>query len=73
MVTFSLNGGKKDKIRPGDILGVLTGDVGLAGDKVGIINLFDSCAYVAIAREEAAKFKQWLPHGKLKNRVFKAA
>lgn len=72
MVTFSLNGGKKDKIRPGDILGVLTGEVGLAGAAVGKINLFDTIAYVAIARADADRFKQWLLHGKLKGRVFQA-
>jgi ATP-independent RNA helicase DbpA len=72
MVTFALNGGKRDKIRPGEILGLLTGDVGLAGNQVGKITIFDSIAYVAIAREAAATFKQWLPNGKLKGRVFKA-
>ncbi|MEI8079778.1 MAG: helicase-related protein, partial [bacterium] len=72
MVTFSLNGGKKDKIRPGDILGVLTGDAGLAGRQVGKITIFDTIAYVAIAREAVVAFKQWLPHGKLKNRTFTA-
>ena len=72
MVTFFLNGGKKDKIRPGDILGVLTGDAGLAGNTVGKINIFDSCAYVAIARDEAGRFAKWLIHGKLKGRVFTA-
>jgi ATP-independent RNA helicase DbpA len=71
MVTFSLNGGKKDKIRPGDILGVLTGDAGLPGNKVGKINVLDSGAYVAIGREEAVKFTKWLSHGKVKGRVFK--
>ncbi len=72
MVTFALNGGKKDKIRPGDILGVLTGDAGLPGSSVGKINIFDSYAYVAVAREDADKFKHWLAHGKLKGRSFKA-
>ncbi len=72
MVTFALNGGKKDKIRPGDILGVLTGDAGLPGSAVGKINIFDNYAYVAIARDEIERFKKWLQHGKVKGRFFKA-
>ncbi|MFA5207005.1 MAG: ATP-dependent RNA helicase DbpA [Lentisphaeria bacterium] len=70
MVTFALNGGKRDKIRPGDILGVLTGNAGLTGSQVGKIIIFDSFAYVAIARDAVDAFKKWLPHGKLKNRTF---
>ena len=34
-------GGKKDKLRPGDLLGALTGDAGLSKDQVGKINVFD--------------------------------
>jgi ATP-dependent RNA helicase DbpA len=70
MVTFTLNGGKKDKIRPGDILGVLTGDAGLAGSQVGKIHIFDFCSYVAIARDAVAAFNKWRPHGMLKGRTF---
>ncbi len=72
MVTFALDGGKKDKIRPGDILGVLTGDAGLTADKVGKITIFDSYAYVAIARDKVEHFKHWLTRGKLKGRSFRA-
>ena len=39
---------------------------------MGKITIFDSCAYVAIARDEVAKFKQWLTRGTLKGCVFKA-
>ena len=39
---------------------------------MGKINISDSCAYVAIARDEVGTFEKWLAHGKLKNRAFKA-
>lgn len=42
MVTLCLDGGKKAKIRPGDILGALTGEVGLQGDDIGKLR-FTQC------------------------------
>ena len=39
MTTLMIRGGKRDKLRPGDILGALTGDDGLAGSQVGRIDL----------------------------------
>ncbi|MGL4605616.1 MAG: DbpA RNA binding domain-containing protein, partial [Iodobacter sp.] len=38
MVTLCIMGGKKDKLRPGDLLGALTGDAGLSKEQVGKIN-----------------------------------
>ena len=35
MVTLCIMGGKKDKLRPGDLLGALTGDAGLTKEQVG--------------------------------------
>ncbi len=68
MVTLQIDGGKKRKIRPGDILGALTGAGGIAGAQVGKINVFADVAYVAVAREarEAALTK--LRDGTLKGR-----
>ncbi|KAB8313655.1 ATP-dependent RNA helicase DbpA [Erwinia endophytica] len=48
MVTLSIDGGKKAKIRSGDILGALTGDVGLSGEAIGKIDIAANQAYVAI-------------------------
>ncbi|KTD70056.1 ATP-dependent RNA helicase DbpA [Legionella steelei] len=68
MVTLSLSLGKKDKIRPGDILGALTKDAGLAGDTIGKINITAMLSYVAIHRNHADKAYQYLQNGKLKGR-----
>ncbi|MCA1715221.1 MAG: ATP-dependent RNA helicase DbpA, partial [Gammaproteobacteria bacterium] len=35
MVTLRIDGGRSDKLRPGDIVGALTGDAGLPGEAVG--------------------------------------
>ena len=71
MVTLAIDGGRKHKVRPGDILGALTGDAGIAGDQVGKINIFDFVAYVAIKRESARKALDRLEKGRIKGRKFK--
>jgi hypothetical protein len=50
MATLALEGGRQDKLRPGDILGALCGDVGLAGTEVGAIQVGVTRSYIAIAR-----------------------
>ena len=72
MVTLCIDGGRKDKLRPGDILGALTKDAGLTGDNIGKIDIFDFCAYVAVNTAVAKKALQHLQQGKLKGRKFKA-
>jgi len=71
MVTLQVDGGKKQKIRPGDILGALTGENGIAGKQVGKIHIFDNQAYVAVAREAAKPAMRKLGEGKLKGRSFR--
>ena len=71
MVTLCIMGGKKDKLRPGDLLGALTGDVGLAKDQVGKINVFEFMTYVALDRRVADKAFARLSAGNIKGRNFK--
>jgi ATP-independent RNA helicase DbpA len=68
MVTLSISAGKKDKIRPGDILGTLTKDAGLAGDMIGKIDIFPTYAYIAVQQKHAEKAFQHFKNGKLKGR-----
>jgi ATP-independent RNA helicase DbpA len=53
MMTLCILAGKKDKLRPGDVLGALTGDGGLAKEQVGKINVFEFNTYVALDRRVA--------------------
>jgi len=53
MVTLVISGGKKDKLRPGDVLGALTGDAGLLKEQVGKINVSEFQTYVALDRRVA--------------------
>lgn len=68
MITLCLASGKKDKIRPGDILGALTKDAGLAGNMIGKIDITPFYSYVAIHKSQAKKAYEYLQNGSLKGR-----
>ena len=71
MVTLCINGGRKDKVRPGDILGALTANTSLPGTQIGKIDIFDNIAYVAVERPIAKQALKVLSEGKIKGRMFK--
>jgi len=68
MVTIQLDSGRKNKMRPGDILGALTGEAGLAGSQIGKIDIFDMSSYVAIERSAVRQALNYLANGKVKGR-----
>ncbi len=68
MITLCLTSGKKDKIRPGDILGALTKDAGLQGSTIGKIDITAFHSYVAIHKNHVNKALSYLQNGKLKGR-----
>jgi ATP-independent RNA helicase DbpA len=71
MVTLQIDGGKKQKVRPGDILGALTGDNGITGKQVGKINISDNWAYVAVSQAVFKSALKKISEGKLKGRSFR--
>jgi ATP-independent RNA helicase DbpA len=71
MVTLCIDGGRKNKLRPGDILGALTGDAGIPSSEVGTITVFDFHTYVAIRRASAKLALDRLMVHKIKGRYFK--
>jgi ATP-independent RNA helicase DbpA len=75
MVTLCIMGGKKDKLRPGDLLGALTGEAGLTKEQVGKINVFEFMTYVALDRRFAKQaIARWCKpdgSGNVKGRSFK--
>ena len=71
MSTLCIAAGRKEKLRPGDVLGALTGDAGIAGDKVGKIAVFDYQTFVAIERSAADKALRRLSEGRIKGRSLK--
>jgi ATP-dependent RNA helicase DbpA len=70
-VTIAVDAGRQDKLRPGDLLGALTGDAGLPATAVGKIDVFPTRTYVAIAREWYDKALRRLRAGKIKGRTFR--
>lgn len=71
MITLCIQGGKKDKLRPGDLLGALTGDGGLTFEQVGKINIHEFNAYVAIDRQIAKQAFSRLSNSNIKGRRFR--
>lgn len=71
MVTLNIAGGRKSKIRAGDILGALTGEAGISGSEVGKIDISEMQSYVAVHRDVANKALKHLQQGKIKGRVVK--
>ncbi|MFN2286711.1 MAG: ATP-dependent RNA helicase DbpA [Chromatocurvus sp.] len=72
MITLQLDAGRKQKLRPGDILGALTGDAGLAADGIGKIEIHDRSSFVAVKREDVREAMAYLGRGKVKGRSIRA-
>ncbi|KFI09265.1 ATP-dependent RNA helicase DbpA [Vibrio coralliilyticus] len=72
MQTIQILGGKKQKVRAGDILGTLTKQAGLDGKKIGKINILPMVSYVAVEHEIVKPALKQLQNGKMKGRNFKA-
>ncbi|MDF1798508.1 MAG: DEAD/DEAH box helicase [Planctomycetota bacterium] len=72
MATIQIAGGRRDKLRAGDLLGALTGEAGLEGDEVGRIDLRDKVTFVAVARQRAVAAAKALDQGRIKKRRFRA-
>ncbi len=68
MESLQIDAGKKQKIRPGDILGALTGKDGIKGDQVGKISVFDMRSFVAVDKAVAHSALSKLREGKLKGK-----
>jgi ATP-independent RNA helicase DbpA len=71
MQTIQILGGRKEKIRPGDVLGALTKDLGFAGTQIGKINVNEFSTYVAVARGIAPQVLRKLDSGRIKGKTVK--
>jgi ATP-independent RNA helicase DbpA len=72
MTTIQVGGGRKNKLRPGDLLGALTADGGVPGAAVGSIDLFDTYSYVAVHTEQVKRALQQLANRSIKGRKYRA-
>jgi len=69
-ITLVIEGGKKDKVRAGDLLGALTGDAGLQGSSIGKIDIYERQSYVAIEAKLIDEAHKQLKNGKIKGKKF---
>jgi len=70
-VTLRIDGGRKNKLRPGDLLGALCASGGIDGKQVGNIVIYDTLSYVAVEREAADSALEQLNRGKIKGKKFR--
>ena len=70
-VTIAVDAGRQHKLRPGDLLGALTGEAGIPATAVGKIDVFPTRTYVAIAQEWHEKAFHRLRSGKIKGRTIR--
>ena len=71
MRTLQIVGGRKEKIRAGDVMGALAGECGLTREQVGKINVNEFSTYVAVQAALAKKVEVQLSHGKIKGKSVK--
>ncbi len=69
--TLVVRGGRRDKLRPGDLLGALTRGVGLTGDEVGMITLTDKRAWIAVNTRVAQKACDGLNRERIKKKRYR--
>ena len=74
MVTLQILGGRKEKIRPGDVLGALTNDEGgpaYTREQIGKIQVTEFCTFVAVDRKVASAACAKLNAGRIKGKSVK--
>ncbi len=71
MATLHIQGGRKEKIRPGDVLGALTKDLGLTREQVGKIDVNEFSTYVAVQAAIAKDVARRLGAARIKGKGVK--
>lgn len=68
MVRLFINAGKRQNIRPGDIVGAIAGESGMPGKLIGSIDMYDNYTFVEVPREYAMDVLHAMDHAKIKGR-----
>ena len=71
MTTLQIDGGKKQKVRAGDIVGALTAKGEIDAAQIGKIKIFDNSAFIAVTKEVTQLALHKISHEKLKGRSFR--
>lgn len=68
MVRLFVNLGKKQNVRPGDILGAIAGETGMPGKLIGSIDMYDKYTFVEVPREYASEVINTMKAAKIKGK-----
>ncbi len=71
MVRIFVGMGRNDGLRPGDLVGAITNESGLAGAQIGVIEILDRSAFVEVPASEGARIVETLSNTKIRNRKVK--
>ena len=69
MVRLFINIGKKQKVKPGDILGAIAGESKISGDLVGVIDMYDKYTFVEVPAEYGSKVLSAMKNVKIKGKA----
>jgi len=72
MITIAIQGGRQDRLRPGDIVGALTTGVGIAATDIGQIAVNERISFVAVAATVGKRALDGLAAGRIKNKRFRS-
>jgi len=72
MITIAIQGGRHDRLRPGDIVGALTTEVGIAATEIGQISIQDRISFVAVTSASGPRALDGLNAGRIKKKRFRA-
>jgi ATP-dependent RNA helicase DeaD len=68
MTRLMVNIGRKDYVRPGDIVGAIAGEANIPGNTIGSIDIFDKHTYVDVPREVANRVVDAMEGNTIKGR-----
>lgn len=68
MVRMFINIGKKHGARPGDILGAISGESGISGDLIGVIDMYDKFTFVEVPEHTADRVLESMNRNRIKGR-----
>jgi ATP-independent RNA helicase DbpA len=71
VVTLCIDGGKRSKLRAGDILGTLCKDIGIDAKNIGKIDIYETQSYVAVEKSVANRAYNGIKNGKIKKRKYR--
>jgi ATP-dependent RNA helicase DeaD len=68
MVRLFISVGRKDKVRPKDIVGAIAGETGIKGKIIGTIDVYDNYTFVEIPKENAKDVLNVMKNAQIKGK-----